>query len=66
VPFANCNYNDEVKEDEMGGICSANEEKRNAYMLLVGKTEGKNHQEDQYLVLWIILKWILEVEDGVL
>jgi hypothetical protein len=28
-------------EDEMGGPCSMNGEKRNAYRLLVGKPEGK-------------------------
>jgi hypothetical protein len=28
-------------EDEMGGPCSTNGEKRNAYRLLVGKPEGK-------------------------
>jgi hypothetical protein len=37
-----------VKEDEMGRACSTNDEKRNAYRLLVG-VGG-----------WIILKWILE------
>jgi hypothetical protein len=31
----------EVEEDEMGGPCSTNGEKRNAYRLLVGKPEGK-------------------------
>jgi hypothetical protein len=30
-----------VVEDEMGGPCSTNGEKRNAYRLLVGKPEGK-------------------------
>jgi hypothetical protein len=30
-----------VKEDEAGGACSSNGEKRNAYRLLVGKPEGK-------------------------
>jgi hypothetical protein len=30
-----------VEEDEMGGPCSSNGEKRNAYRLLVGKPEGK-------------------------
>jgi hypothetical protein len=30
-----------VEEDEMGGPCSTNGEKRNAYRLLVGKLEGK-------------------------
>jgi hypothetical protein len=29
--------------DEMGGACSTNGEKRNAYRILVGKPEGKNH-----------------------
>jgi hypothetical protein len=33
--------NDQVKEDEVGGACSSNGEKRNAYRLLVGKPEGK-------------------------
>jgi hypothetical protein len=27
----------------MGGACSTNEEKRNAYRLFVGKLEGKRH-----------------------
>jgi hypothetical protein len=29
------------KEDEMGRACSTNGEKRNAYRILVGKSEGK-------------------------
>jgi hypothetical protein len=33
-------YN-QVKKDEMGGACSTNGEKRNAYRILVGKLEGK-------------------------
>jgi hypothetical protein len=32
---------DQVKEDEMGRACSTNEEKRNAYRILVGNPEGK-------------------------
>jgi hypothetical protein len=32
------NYN--VEEDEVGRTCGTNGEKRNVYMLLVGKTEG--------------------------
>jgi hypothetical protein len=40
-------------------------EKRNAYRLLVGKPEGKNHYEDQDIGGWIILGWILERWDGV-
>jgi hypothetical protein len=30
-----------MKKDEMGGACSMNGEKRNAYRILVGKPEGK-------------------------
>jgi hypothetical protein len=41
-------------------------EKRNAYRLLVGKPEGKNHEEDQDVGGWIILGWILERWDGVM
>jgi hypothetical protein len=31
----------QVAEDEMGGSCSTNGEKRNAFKLLVGEQEGK-------------------------
>jgi hypothetical protein len=31
----------EVEEDLMGGACSTNREKKNAYRLLVGQPEGK-------------------------
>jgi hypothetical protein len=41
-------------------------EKRNAYRLLMVKTEGKNHQEDQDVGGWIILGWILERWGGVM
>jgi hypothetical protein len=41
VLFSKYNYNDQVKEDEMGRACSKNGEKRNLYRLLVGKSEGK-------------------------
>jgi hypothetical protein len=30
-----------VEEDEMGGSCGTNGEKRNTYRLLMGKPEGK-------------------------
>jgi hypothetical protein len=36
-----------------------NGEKKNAYRLLVGKPERKNHWEDQNVGGWIILRWIL-------
>jgi hypothetical protein len=32
----------------------------NAYRILVGKPEGKNHWEGQGIGGWTILKWILE------
>jgi hypothetical protein len=39
--FAKYNQKYEVKEGEMGGACSTNGEKRNAYRILVGMPEGK-------------------------
>jgi hypothetical protein len=33
--------NDEIKENEMGGTCSAQGEMRNVYKILYGKPEGK-------------------------
>jgi hypothetical protein len=44
----------------MGGACSTNGEKRNAYKILVGKPDGKNHQEDLDVDGRIILRCILE------
>jgi hypothetical protein len=35
------NWNNRVEEDDVGGTCRRNGEKRNAYRLLVGKPEGK-------------------------
>jgi hypothetical protein len=34
-------YNDQVKEDQIGGHIARMEEKRNAYRILVGNPEGK-------------------------
>jgi hypothetical protein len=45
VLLAKHNYNDQVKEDEMGRACSTNGEKRNAYSILVGKPEEKRPLE---------------------
>jgi hypothetical protein len=36
-------------------------EKRNAYRILVGKPDGKNHYQDQDVGGWTIVKWILEI-----
>jgi hypothetical protein len=49
----------------MGGPCSTNGEKSNAYRLLVGKPEGKRPL-DQDIGGWIILGWILERWDEVM
>jgi hypothetical protein len=38
-------------------------EKRNAYRILVGKPEGKNHYEDLDVGGSIILRWILKRQD---
>jgi hypothetical protein len=35
-------------------------EKRNAYRILVGKPEERDHWEDQDVGGWTIFKWILE------
>jgi hypothetical protein len=41
--FITCthNYNDQVKEYEIGRACNTYGEKRNAYRFLMGKPEGK-------------------------
>jgi hypothetical protein len=44
----------------MGRACSTNGEKRNAYRVLVGKTEVRDHWKDLDAGGWTILKWILE------
>jgi hypothetical protein len=49
-----------VKEDEMGRACSTNEEKRNAYKILVGKPEGKRPL-GRARRRWVDnIEWILE------
>jgi hypothetical protein len=45
------------------GHVARKKEKRNAYRILVGNPEGKNHSEDQGVGEWTILKWILERSD---
>jgi hypothetical protein len=43
VLYDKYNYNDQLKENEMGMACSRHGEKRNGYRISVGKPEGKNH-----------------------
>jgi hypothetical protein len=40
----------------MGRACNTNGEKRNAYRILVGKSEGKKPLKDQDVGGWPILK----------
>jgi hypothetical protein len=42
------------------------EENRNAYRILVEIQKERGHSEDQDVGWWIILKWILEREDGMM
>jgi hypothetical protein len=37
------NYNDPVKEDEIGRTCSTNGVKRSAYRVLTGSQNGRDH-----------------------
>jgi hypothetical protein len=50
----------QAKKDEMGGACSTNGEKRNAYRILVGKPEGKIPLGIPRRWLVDNIKWILE------
>jgi hypothetical protein len=48
----------------MGGACSTHGEKRNAFRILVGKARRKETTRNTYVDGRIILRWILEREDG--
>jgi hypothetical protein len=43
----------------MGNVCSTNGEKMGVYRILVGTPEERDHEEQQDVGGWIILKWIL-------
>jgi hypothetical protein len=44
----------------MGGACSANGEKKDAYWILVGNRKERDHWKDLDVGGRIILRWILE------
>jgi hypothetical protein len=49
----------------MGRICITDGDKMNSYRILVGKPEGMRPLEDLDVDGWIILKWVLERQVGV-
>jgi hypothetical protein len=51
-----------VKENETGGACSMNGEKRNAYRLLVEKPEGKRPRP-RWILGWGCVDWIGVAQD---
>jgi hypothetical protein len=51
---------DKIEKNEMGGHATRMGERRGAYRILVGKSEGRNHLENPGIDGRIILKWILE------
>jgi hypothetical protein len=55
-----------IKEDEMGSACSMNREKMNAYRILVGKPEKKRPLGRARRSWKVLLRWILEKQDGVI
>ena len=49
---------------QMGKACSTNDERSDAYRVLVGKREGRDYLEDRGVDGRIIIKWIFEKWDG--
>jgi hypothetical protein len=49
-----------VKDDEMGRACSTDGARRNAYRILVGKSDGKRPLGRPRHMRMDILKWIFE------
>jgi hypothetical protein len=48
----------------MGKACSTNDERSDAYRVLVGKRERRDYLEDTGVDGRIIIKWIFEKWDG--
>jgi hypothetical protein len=48
----------------MGGACSTNGEKMNAYRILWESQKERDHWGGQDVGGWTILKWIFERQDG--
>jgi hypothetical protein len=54
-------YDDQLKKDEKGAHVARIGEMRNAYHILVGKTERKRPLGKPWAQIVIILKWILGI-----
>jgi hypothetical protein len=52
------------KEDGRAGHIARMGQIINAYSILVGKSEGRDHLEELSIVEMIILEWILRKENG--
>jgi hypothetical protein len=55
-----------VKVDEMAGVCSTHGDMRNEYKIFVGTPEKKRQQEDLDIDGSMILRRVLEKQDGVI
>jgi hypothetical protein len=60
VLFTKHNENDQVKDDEMDRSCSMHGEKRNAYRISVGQTEGRRPLGRPKHRRKCDIKWFLE------
>jgi hypothetical protein len=57
-----------IKKKEMGGACSAYEDRRGVYSVLVGKPEGRRPlgrpRPGRIILRWIFRKWGVVVWSG--